>query len=662
MKAINWLVLLSAIILVGCSSDNYIIIPSTSNTTNGTVGPPGPTGPAGPAGNNGTDGTNGTSITFTSIYNFGNGSYEWNFSDNTSYITGNLTGAKGNTGSSGSDGTDGTNGINGTDGVSVVNATILSNGSLNVTLSNGSSFVSGNLTGPIGATGPQGPAGTNGTNGVNGTNGINGSNLTFNSIYSFGNGSLEWNFSDGTSYITPNLTGAKGDTGATGATGAAGTNGTNGLNGTNGVNGTNGINGSNASVTGQHPYINVTEGIVDANITAFDARYTLQSNFLSYQALIYTNITALQTSNTTTNTRIDSLNSSKGVANLSFTTISTTSGTSPVADSAIDTLTLTAGSGITITGDSATDTITFTASAGGGNASLTSNGTFGFIPVISSSSALISGNASFASNGNLQLPRNIVLYDYGSDGSVLFNNTAGGGITWIRASDRIRYSCNSAGTGTCELYGGSLYFAGSANPTLSLYSDSVDRTLTVTNTGAKGANLVVDNNLTTDQISVTGISSFGGVRSGNSDFVKYTTSEYATTSNTVYVPMTQLTTELPASSSYIIECNFLTYSAAATTGERLRVNTTNTPTTVVWSFNSQVSATTRTSFQGTSTSTNAFADTGSAGTNVRDITRLQGYIVVGGTATNVTYEMISEISASNAAYAIGSSCQYRKVA
>lgn len=44
-----------------------------------------------------------------------------------------------------------------------------------------------------------------------------------------------------------------------------------------------------------------------------------------------------------------------------FQTISTTSGSAPVADSTTDTLTLTAGSGITITGDSTTDTITIAA-------------------------------------------------------------------------------------------------------------------------------------------------------------------------------------------------------------------------------------------------------------------------------------------------------------
>jgi hypothetical protein len=43
----------------------------------------------------------------------------------------------------------------------------------------------------------------------------------------------------------------------------------------------------------------------------------------------------------------------------SFETIATPSGTSPVADSSTDTLTLSAGAGLTITGNSTTDTITF---------------------------------------------------------------------------------------------------------------------------------------------------------------------------------------------------------------------------------------------------------------------------------------------------------------
>lgn len=51
-----------------------------------------------------------------------------------------------------------------------------------------------------------------------------------------------------------------------------------------------------------------------------------------------------------------------GSTEYTFKTISTTSGTSPVAESNADTLTVAAGAGITITGDSSTDTVTIASS------------------------------------------------------------------------------------------------------------------------------------------------------------------------------------------------------------------------------------------------------------------------------------------------------------
>jgi hypothetical protein len=69
--------------------------------------------------------------------------------------------------------------------------------------------------------------------------------------------------------------------------------------------------------------------------------------------------------------------SGAGSSSNSFTTISTTSGTFPVATSSTDTLTLTAGTGITITGNSATDTITIASTITDTNTTydLTSTGT-----------------------------------------------------------------------------------------------------------------------------------------------------------------------------------------------------------------------------------------------------------------------------------------------
>ena len=101
-----------------------------------------------------------------------------------------------------------------------------------------------------------------------------------------------------------------------------------------------------------------------------------------------------------------------------FSTIATTSGTSPVADSTTDTLTLSAGSGISVTGDSTTDTITIANTGyysgstdvaladGGTNASLTaSNG--GIVYSTDSAMAILSGTATagkYLQSGSTEAP------------------------------------------------------------------------------------------------------------------------------------------------------------------------------------------------------------------------------------------------------------------
>lgn len=127
-----------------------------------------------------------------------------------------------------------------TSGLYFLSITDLGNGSLQWNFSDGTNYTTPNLTGPQGPkgdTGATGPAGP----AQNGTNGLNGSSVKFNTLTYLNNGSFQWNFSDGFNYTTPNLTGftgPKGDTGNTGPTGPAGVNGSNGLNGSIGSNGT----------------------------------------------------------------------------------------------------------------------------------------------------------------------------------------------------------------------------------------------------------------------------------------------------------------------------------------------------------------------------------------------------------------------------------------
>ena len=77
-------------------------------------------------------------------------------------------------------------------------------------------------TGAKGDMGAQGPRGFTGDTGPVGPAGVDGENLTVEQISYNGDGSFTWQFSDGTSYITPNLRGPKGDTGLPGVKGDQG--------------------------------------------------------------------------------------------------------------------------------------------------------------------------------------------------------------------------------------------------------------------------------------------------------------------------------------------------------------------------------------------------------------------------------------------------------
>ena len=77
-------------------------------------------------------------------------------------------------------------------------------------------------TGLKGDTGAQGPKGFTGDNGAQGPKGDTGNDLTISQITYNGNGTFNWLFSDGTTYVTPSLKGPKGDTGDQGIKGDQG--------------------------------------------------------------------------------------------------------------------------------------------------------------------------------------------------------------------------------------------------------------------------------------------------------------------------------------------------------------------------------------------------------------------------------------------------------
>ncbi len=200
--------------------------------TAGNPGPQGPIGLTGPQGVQGPAGTNGQNgIGISSTIDNGNGTFTFNYTDGSSFTTGNLTGlqgAQGPTGMTGATGPQGPQGIpgpagtNGQNGVGISSTINNGNGTYTFNYTDGSSFTTSNLTGPqgatglTGATGPQGPSGTTGQNGV-------GISSTINN----GNGTYTFNYTDGSSFTTSNLTGPQGPIGLTGATGPQGPAGIN---------------------------------------------------------------------------------------------------------------------------------------------------------------------------------------------------------------------------------------------------------------------------------------------------------------------------------------------------------------------------------------------------------------------------------------------------
>jgi hypothetical protein len=238
---------------------------------------------------------------------------------------------------------------------------------------------------------------------------------------------------------------------------------------------------------------------LNASINAVDTRVTTTNNSLQ---LALVNITNLQSSNTSTNTRITTINSTVAELRTNLSVLQSTAVTQFGINAGGSNATISnsstfhlygSGVSINITTTTPNPGATFTVSAGGGNVSGGSiNGTLGCLAMWNSTTTITNSSLCGATSGTFVFPRNIQLADYGSDGSVLFNGGNAGGIYWVRASDRIRYACNAAGTGTCEFFGNSMYFAGGDDPTFSLYSDSVNRSLSVQNTGSEEAWFNVD--------------------------------------------------------------------------------------------------------------------------------------------------------------------------
>jgi hypothetical protein len=169
------------------------------------------------------NGINGRGIVSTT--DNGDGTFTFNYTDGTTFTSSDLSGQQG---------PQGIQGPAGAAGVGISSTIDNGNGTFTINYSDGSSFTTINLTGPqgpqgiAGASGQQGPIGQTGAQGPAGTNG-NGIISTINN----GNGTFTFNYSDGSSFTTANLTGPQGPQGNAGIQGPAGNNGQNGIGITN---------------------------------------------------------------------------------------------------------------------------------------------------------------------------------------------------------------------------------------------------------------------------------------------------------------------------------------------------------------------------------------------------------------------------------------------
>ena len=152
-----------------------------------------------------------------------NGDLIITLTDDTVHNAGKVTGDKGNQGDKGDKGDKGDAGNNGAAGVGVKDAVVDENGNLIITLTDGTVYNLGNVTGAKGDKGDAGKDGQDGQNGQDGSNGSNGLNGTgIQSAHIDADGNLIITFTDGVVTNLGKIVGTDGKDGKDGADGKDG--------------------------------------------------------------------------------------------------------------------------------------------------------------------------------------------------------------------------------------------------------------------------------------------------------------------------------------------------------------------------------------------------------------------------------------------------------
>ena len=218
-----------------------LIITLTDDTVHNAGKVTGDKGNQGDKGDKGDTGATGVGVKSVTIDE--NGNLIITLTDDTVYNAGKVTGNNGDKGETGAA------------GVGVKSVAIDENGNLVITLTDDTVHNLGKITGAKGDKGEQGDKGDKGDAGNNGAAGVGVKDAVVDE-----NGNLIITLTDGTVYNLGNVTGAKGDKGDAGKDGQDGQNGQDGSNGSNGLNGT-GIQSAHIDADG-NLIITFTDGVV----------------------------------------------------------------------------------------------------------------------------------------------------------------------------------------------------------------------------------------------------------------------------------------------------------------------------------------------------------------------------------------------------------------
>lgn len=221
-----------------------LIITLTDDTVHNAGKVTGDKGNQGDKGDKGDTGATGVGVKSVTIDE--NGNLIITLTDDTVYNAGKVTGNNGDKGETGAA------------GVGVKSVAIDENGNLVITLTDDTVHNLGKITGAKGDKGEQGDKGDKGDKGDAGNNGVAGVGIKDAVVDE--NGNLIITLTDGTVYNLGNVTGAKGDKGDAGKDGQDGQNGQDGSNGSNGLNGT-GIQSAHIDADG-NLIITFTDGVV----------------------------------------------------------------------------------------------------------------------------------------------------------------------------------------------------------------------------------------------------------------------------------------------------------------------------------------------------------------------------------------------------------------